>query len=301
MSHYGQFDQNEFEQSEVTTLSPFTSEKTPSCTFFKKNGIYSFKDFSSGKGGDAIEFVKELYSEDFRNASKRIIKDYNTFIMNGGVVHLSDFKEKSRYSVESFNARAWTSKDQYFWTRFNIGSKLLNLYNVVPLSSYCLKNDENTICINGEYIYAFLRNDGQIYKIYQPYNAKYKFLKFHNYIQGEEQVEGHPFLLYTKALKDIMSIRSFKFRIDLKAPDSENTLIPKHIVQKDLKTYKKVLVLFDNDEAGIKASQKYKELYGITPVYLNYGEKDVSDHIKKFGATKTYYWLAALLNKKLNE
>lgn len=281
-------------------LSPFTNEKTPSCYFTVKNGSYFFKDFSSGKGGDGIQFVKELFGENYWEASKRIIKDYNTFIMNGGVLSLSSFKERSRYTVDCFDIRDWTSKDQYFWTRFNIGSKLLSLYNVRPLKSYCLFNGDNRICINGEYIYGYFKSDGTLYKIYQPYNAKYKFLKLQPYIQGEEQVEGQPYLLYSKALKDIMSIKSFKFRLDIKAPDSENTLIPKHIVQKDLKTYKKVLVLFDNDEAGIKASQKYLDTYGINPVYLNYGEKDVSDHIKKFGPTKVFYWLASLFDKNLN-
>ena len=44
--------------SSFKALSPFTNEKTPSFYVVPSKGI--FKDFSSGKGGDAITFVMEV-------------------------------------------------------------------------------------------------------------------------------------------------------------------------------------------------------------------------------------------------
>ena len=44
--------------SSYRALSPFTSEKTPSFYVVPSKGI--FKDFSSGKGGDAINFIMEI-------------------------------------------------------------------------------------------------------------------------------------------------------------------------------------------------------------------------------------------------
>ena len=44
--------------SSYKALSPFTNEKTPSFYVVPSKGI--FKDFSSGKGGDAISFVMEV-------------------------------------------------------------------------------------------------------------------------------------------------------------------------------------------------------------------------------------------------
>jgi DNA primase len=54
-------------------LSPFANEKTPSFFVVPAKGI--FKDFSSGKGGDAITFVMEhekmSYSESLRYLAKK--------------------------------------------------------------------------------------------------------------------------------------------------------------------------------------------------------------------------------------
>ena len=49
-------------------LSPFTQEKTPSFTIVPAKNI--FKCFSSGKGGDVIELVKEINNTDFFNSCK---------------------------------------------------------------------------------------------------------------------------------------------------------------------------------------------------------------------------------------
>ena len=46
--------------SNYKALSPFTDEKTPS--FFVSPSKQIFKCFSTGKGGDAIEFLKEVES-----------------------------------------------------------------------------------------------------------------------------------------------------------------------------------------------------------------------------------------------
>ena len=53
-------------------LSPFTSEKTPSFSVSPAKGI--FKDFSSGKGGDAISFVMEVEGVGYIEALKILAK-----------------------------------------------------------------------------------------------------------------------------------------------------------------------------------------------------------------------------------
>ena len=40
------------------------SERTPSMWVFVDKGQYKFKDFSTGKGGNKIDLVKELFSID---------------------------------------------------------------------------------------------------------------------------------------------------------------------------------------------------------------------------------------------
>jgi len=55
-----------------------TREKTPSmCIYLDRNGIYKYKDFSSGNGGDAISLVQTLFNLPSRgSASYKIVEDY---------------------------------------------------------------------------------------------------------------------------------------------------------------------------------------------------------------------------------
>lgn len=55
-------------------LSPFTDEKTPSFYVSPAKGI--FKDFSSGKGGDAIAFIMELEGLSYLETIKYLAKKY---------------------------------------------------------------------------------------------------------------------------------------------------------------------------------------------------------------------------------
>ena len=80
------------------------------------------------------------------------------------------------------------------------------------------------------------------------------------------------------------------------APDSENTLIPESMLKSIIPKYKKIFVLFDNDEAGIRSMKRYKEKYDFDYVILDM-EKDLSDSIKVHGLTKTREVLLPLLKK----
>ena len=59
-------------------LSPFTSEKTPS--FFVSPSKQIFKCFSTGKGGDAIEFLREVDSMSYIEAIKYLGEKYGVEI-----------------------------------------------------------------------------------------------------------------------------------------------------------------------------------------------------------------------------
>ena len=50
-----------------------------------------------------------------------------------------------------------------------------------------------------------------------------------------------------------MCLKSFGYNIEVIAPDSENSLIKPHVIENLKVKYKKVITLFDNDEAGKKA------------------------------------------------
>jgi hypothetical protein len=270
------------------------------CIYLNKDNVYRYKDFSSGKYGSAIDLVKDITQLSYYKACQQVVEKYNDFVLhNNGGYDLQEFKQASKYKVSSTKSRQWNTSDQYFWTQFNIGTKLLTEHHVIPLESYYMIKDDKELCIKGNYLYGYHKADGSLYKIYQPKTLDKKFIKVSDYVQGSEQIKNHPFLIITSSLKDIMSLKSLKLSIDIIAPDSENSLIKKELMNEYLKKYKKVVVLFDYDEAGIKAMERYQEVYpGIQTAVLPMS-KDVSDSIRDHTAREVRDRLVPILNKKL--
>jgi hypothetical protein len=286
--------------------SPFNpDDKTPSFHIFwsKTKGKYMFNDFSTGTKGDAVDLVQIKHQLDFKRAARRIVEDYNDYTLhNKGGYDVEEFREHSRYKVTAFKLRGWNSDDQKFWTQFNIGSRMLEHYCVRPLESYVMSKEEQgqQKCINitGSHLYGYFTKTGELYKIYQPKVRDRKFIKVKSYIQGSDQLSGKDYLLITSSLKDLMAIKSLNLRIDLVAPDSENTMIPKELMDKWKKQYKRVLVLFDNDEAGIKAMKKYREEYK-TPAILLTLSKDPADATRDHGPRTVQERLVPLIDNKI--
>lgn len=80
--------------SSYKALSPFSNEKTPSFYVVPSKGI--FKDFSSGKGGDAISFVMEIDGLSYIEALKYLAGKYGIEIVE---------EEQSDEALEAQNKR----------------------------------------------------------------------------------------------------------------------------------------------------------------------------------------------------
>lgn len=282
-------------------------DRTPSmCIYIDKNrNTYKFKDFSTGKQGDAINLVMELLGLNFSQAATLIVEEYNEFVLhNNGGYNVDSFKVQSKYKVIETVSRSWNVKDQKFWTQFHIGTTFLKEYNVVPLESYTMHKEEEvgnkTLIIKGEYIYGYFNNAGEICKIYQPRTKDKKFIKVKDYIQGSDQLKGHSSLLIASSLKDIGSLKALKLNIDFVAPDSENSMISKDQITRWKKKYKKIITLLDNDEAGIKAMQKYRDTHALPCILLTLS-KDVSDSIRDHGPILVRDRIVPLINNIICE
>lgn len=278
-------------------------ERTASmCIYVDKNNTYKFKDFSSGKGGGPIELVKELLQVNYYQACQLVVEKYNDFVLhNNGGYDLQEFKQSTKYKVTEYKIRGWNTQDQYYWTQFNIGSKLLKEYCVSPLEEYSMTKDAMSLTIKSNYLYGYFKKDGTLYKIYQPKTLNKKFLKIADYVQGSEQLENSENLIITSSLKDIMALRSLKLGYDLIAPDSENSMIRKEVMDDYLAKYNNIVVVFDNDEAGIAAMIKYKKLYPKLEMLILPLSKDPSDSIKDHGAKTVREKLLSLLSTKISK
>jgi hypothetical protein len=127
-----------------------------------------------------------------------------------------------------------------------------------------------------------------------------KFIKVNDYIQGSNQLtETNKYLVICSSLKDVMALKAMKFNnIDAVAPDSENSRIPKEIMSAYLERYTTVCTMFDDDVAGIKSMQKYKDDYGIESIHLQMS-KDLSDSIRDYGISNVKIVLHPILKKVL--
>jgi hypothetical protein len=267
-------------------------EKNPSMFIYYavSAGAYKFKDFSSqNKSGDGVTLVMEMFKLTTRGeAAHKIIEDYNQFTLDNKDMEIREFKVRAKYKVSVFTKRKWNSLDRSYWTPFNIGSKRLEHYNVVPLESYTMSKEEDgetkELLIKGNFIYGYFRNDGTLYKIYQPKVTDSKFIKVKEYIQGVDQLTfKKDYLIICSSLKDMAAMDELLFNnVECVAPDSENTLINENVVTVWGSKYKRILVLFDNDQAGIAAMERYNKMYGLPTVHLQI-EKDLSDAIKAHG------------------
>jgi hypothetical protein len=119
-----------------------------------------------------------------------------------------------------------------------------------------------------------------------------------DYIQGYEQLQGYDYLAITSSLKDLMALKSLKLKIDVIAPDSENTMIKRPIMDELSSRYKKIVTIFDNDEAGLRAMQKYQDTFEVPYCHLKMS-KDLADSIRDFGPREVMFNLVPIINKKI--
>jgi len=294
---------------QVKIKSIFKTEKTPSmCIYVDPNSMkYKYKDFSSGLQGDPISLIERMFNISRGEAVSKLISEYKLFMEGNRAYKAPEIKSYDNYKVTDYTIRHWSNFDQKYWGDYHIGSKMLEAYNVSPLEYYKMTRNEpdgsiSEITITGLNLYGYFKNDGTLYKIYQPKNMNKKFLKLANYIQGSEQLTlTKDYLVITSSLKDVMAFNKLGFKnVECIAPDSENTIMKETTIDKLKSKYKSICVMFDNDDAGKIAMEKYKERYGLSYIVLNM-EKDVSDSIKLHGLQKVKEELFPLLKKAIHE
>ncbi len=281
------------------------NEKTPSFCVYVDPRIsqYKFKDFSTGNNGNKVDLVKLMFNIGYTKAVMKIISDYNIYVKQNGKAKI-EFKPVSKWEVDFIKHRPWNQLDADYWLSYRIGMSMLDLYNVKPIEYYNLIKQEdghiNTLKIQAPRIYGYFNKHGEVYKIYQP-KSKHRFHKVNTYLQGLDQLKYEkPYLVICSSLKDAMCLKSMGYNLEVVAPDSENTIIKPHIIQNFKKKYKKVITLFDNDEAGFKAIERYANAYNIKGCYLTIC-KDISDAMEKHGFDKLHEALKPLLKQTLNK
>ena len=282
------------------------NERTASfCIYVDKSLMqYKFKDFSTGKMGNKADLVMFMFDVSYTDAMNKIVSDYNVYIKSPDYKE-QQFKPVAKWTIDYIKHRGWTIEDRKFWLGFGIGKTILDNYNVKPIDYYTMVKQEGSqyrsLQVGSKWCYGYFDKNGEVYKIYQPRSKKHKFHKVKNYLQGIDQLKyNKPYLVICSSLKDAMSLKGIGYNIEVLAPDSENTMIKPHIITILKKKYKRIITLFDNDDAGRNAIDKYKEIYKIDGLSLPVC-KDISDAINTHGVNHVHKVLKPLLKEILNK
>ena len=288
--------------------NPFYDDKNASCNIYKdKQGIYKMKDFGNDTfRGDCFFLVGYLYQLDCRNASDfiEILKIINRDLHLGLEESTSIITQKPQIpptiTIESitsetkksisyqFTQKPFTQEELAYWQKYGITQDILNRYNVISLQSYSSTNKDGkpyTIASTyNEWMFAYLFK--KHLKVYRPF-SKLRFLyggNPENYCFGESQLPLQGDILFiTAGEKDVMSLASRGFSAI--CFNSETALIPSQKLQKLKMRFRHLVLLFDSDETGKRASLEQQaqlaplEVFRLVlPLSGTKRDKDISDY-----------------------
>lgn len=264
----------------------------PSMYVYFVNGEYYFKCFSTGKQGGAYDLVQMLYDCDFPTAFK-IVKE--AYLKSDYQEPVKEFIPESKWTVSNYVVRhKWDKSDAAYWSQYNIGSRILQIFNVCPLESYTMVKDHESFTVNKPKVYGYFTARGELYKIYRP-EEEHRFVSVKSVIQGWDQISSNTSRLFIcSSLKDVMSLYSLCIPGNIIAPPSETSKIDG--IKDWVELHKEKYTIFDNDPPGIKAMETYEQLYNIPYIVLPLS-KDVSDSVKDHGARKVKAVLTSMLAK----
>lgn len=289
--------------------SPFRKDKSPSFgIFLSKNGSLYFKDFATSEYGTVFDFVLKMHpGRTFMEVLAIINLD-----MNIGLLH--NIKIETAIPVKGFNTdqslqllkdegdtnyfditlkvRKWEDIDVRYWGQFGLSVEVLTLFNVFPCAAvflnggaslYYPKNIETLT-----YAYAFYKDNEYSYKIYRPFNPKYKWLSnaSSSVLQGWDQLpETHRVLIITKSLKDVMVLSTLG--IPAVAVQGETQGVKPSIYKALQERFENIYVLFDFDLGGIIGTKMFKKINPECKYFFiqdlktrRDGNKDISDYRK---------------------
>lgn len=285
--------------------SPLRSDKRPTVSIYKnKNGNLIYKDFATGQSLNVFEFIKQKFGCNYFQALKIIANDFglvkdDTIKKNEGKIISKDYKIKDKeFSKIQVEIQDFTESELKWWAKYGITSDILKKYKVYSCKHVFLNGQlvakSNPNCpIFGYYGGKIKENKEkrELWKIYFPKRREKRFIN--NYptkkIQGYEYLpKSGKVLVITKSLKDSMLFNSFN--IPSCSPNSETQFINDNMLESLKQRFKYIIVLYDNDETGIKFMNKIKHEHPeliYTWIPRKYDCKDISDFYKKFKRKET--------------
>lgn len=274
--------------------SPFRKDKNPSFGIYysKRTKQLLFKDHGTGECGNVIKFVSLFTGKTEYNDILSDIVDKLNITNNTKLVSSKQYIPPTE-TVIGVVRQEFTDVDINYWKQFNISINTLKKFNVNSIKYYLCNG-----IVKGTYkrenpIYAYKVYNN--FKIYRPLADKYT--KWRNNltdydIQGYEQLPQKGDILFiTKSMKDVMCLHEMGY--PAVSPSSESTFLPKDVLEQLKTRFKRIIILFDRDVAGVKRSRKLSRETGLEAIFINkkFKAKDVSDAVKANSFKEIKNWL----------
>lgn len=269
------------------------NDSKPTCGFFRKNYLY-LKDFATGDCYNCFGLVMRIYGCSYYSALNKIADDFgltnNSTLLNK-VSIIPKYRKTERCKIQ-IEKQDYTEQQLDWWKQFGITLPILKKYNVYSCKYVFLNNAINAQSTDKCPIYGYYmgKDTVELWRIYFPNRTSFRFLSNTpaSLIQGFKQLpEKGNLLVITKSMKDVMTF--YSLGIPAIAPNSEHLFINENVLD-DLKMrFKHIVVMYDNDLAGINGMSKIKKIhpeliYSWIPRHL--GSKDISDLYKALGYNK---------------
>jgi hypothetical protein len=280
-----------FEELGKVFHSELREDNKASCTIYATQAHLYYKDFSTGKQFDCFTYVQEKYGLNFREALQIIANDFS---LNLGVevkrsrsevpIILGQPPKLQKPRDIKIVPTKWNKENLSYWEDYSISQPQLEKFNVKPIKGYYLDSNYFNIKENA-YAYCF---GNYRYKILRPESKDFKWMNnAQGAVQGLNQLTPGGILLITSSLKDVIVIDGIADKLKAIAPQSETAMLPMKMVNSFKEKFEKVILYYDNDEAGIRSSREHSELYGLPYIVHPEGEpKDPSDYVKNYNINK---------------
>lgn len=272
--------------------SPLRRDNRPSFGLYSFDGQkVRYTDYATGERGGIFDLLSKLWNIPYAEVLERVADDFITYKGTGEVKINTDcgyskviIKEKVKSKIE-VKVRSWRNYDREYWESYGVPLEWLDYARVYPISHKIIIKDGRRFTFGADkYAYAFveLKEGNTSIKIYQPFNKDgFKWCT---------STDSSVISLWTKvpqsgdevcicsSLKDALCLWS-NTGIPALATQGEGYTMSDTAVNELKRRFKKVYVLFDNDEAGLIDGEKLCKQTGFINIVLPAfeGGKDISD------------------------
>ena len=272
--------------------SPLRQDRKPSFALFSNDGKeVGYIDYSTKEHGSIISLLMKLWNCTFNQAKERIANDLGNFNNNIFIKKSSNFnatiRTKSDITLQC-KIRDWKKYDIDYWNSYGISLQWLKYADVYPIShKIIIKDGTRSIFGADKYAYAYVefKENKTTIKIYQPFNTNgFKWANNHDKsvisLWTKVPKEGNKICICS-SLKDALCLWA-NTGIPSLAIQGEGYNISNTAINELKRRFKRIYIMLDNDEPGIKDSVLLAEKTGFTNIMLPQfaGGKDISDYYK---------------------